>query len=1678
MLSIKYFPIVKNMNKQYGGYIKLKHEQIDYILKKINIKFFLEILNYDNVNQEQYDSIGRTFLSDLQYANFKNKLIGQQKKFNEEQKKLDEAQKANLSEDQIKLNEVKKKLDEEQKKLNEEIKLNQKANLNEEQKAYFREIQKKLNEEKKKLNEEQKKLNETQELNFNGEQKVNFSEEQTKLVKKQKEKYEKKIDDIYKNAYRETREKIQSIYDNNTEMFDDIYDHYNNNKILSYENKNKLLNTMLRLDISLFHEKIMRFIKEMYENNKTTIYPPIFFFYEGKYSPDDTIIVVDQDNNLLFRQGDDIENTKQYQFNVNKFELIEKKYEKTNKFDFLNLGLCHNTDVSIISIQSFYSQIREILRQITTHNIVNENEQKFVNKEILLPNTKKFIDKIYNSKSHEFTKKNSLIYSFIFTNNVGILLRLIDDCFNDTLKFFTVKEVTDVLHNDTISTVLPTELLFEKLSDRLNALTKAYNYFNMTDMYDNLVDNTIEQPEQSTMIDFLHTLRIFILDIFNFNYEMSKIINKSDKIVKMILIGYIVHVIREKQNINIDKINTINSFVAYEQFDDIDVMIDIKHKFINWLNKRSENRQSYLLLNEFDVEFIDETSQIKYVYHSCGETATLNFLNYLFVGDDKDGKFKVPVNVSSKLKKFYDDYPTMKKMKEQEREVIEKWSKLIGKISDITYHKNVFEIKPNAENVLKLYNHLLSIQTENSNQNMDDKNYYVNQIKQLAKILNPSVKTDIIEDELYDCLSFDEYIFRMGTKHAQIDTMLISSNNDVEIENIFRILVNIPQDIVDKTIYLGAIDDVLYNKNILNESLIDKFNENPKYIGHVIRYAPFYTLELILKTGKIKSNIIYDVLNDFFSLEVTSDLFGEIIQLFLNVFGSSTEHMKAILNAFGDFVFDIHSSESKNEKIRQFATLFDVQSNKKVYEWLLKTIDKPIYISYLLNYDNIDYLIELFDKKQTNFITEFEKYMYEIVLALSGNKNYHKLLNKLIEIQEFSFSTIGDLVFKKKSSKIYNLDIIFDIFFEKVKNYKYNSDINEFVKKYNNNHFMLADPTDVTFGDPTIENAQHLVTKYFNKLNDDDFNILMKNVDERIKFAINIGRKNIYDIIDNEKNLDNQIDGIINDDFVTRINVDILQTLVKKNKSLIVKFMYNTDFDTFKRLFDIVKQDDNIVIKIIDEYIDNFMDSMNKSYPYDYKTHIIVVGQNLQPYDNLLIQSKHSDKHFIFSLLTGRKNIDITTNKKEIIKFIDQIVFLIDNTNNINLMNIINDNEIVLTTDILTKILLSEYHNIRTYIMTNNDKLFFDKYFSQCFDIFIKEYDSFYDEKNQNERLYKYNKIIESKKLLTKNDKNNIIKYISNSTNPVYNACVFGDPYLIYVNLKSANEKNIMSELDTFEKRNKLIDILSDSFEKIDGKNETIFIDILITIFGINNLFNRYIDKSIEYESDDKYIDIVKQLFKYIYKKNKNYDIVIQFMSHKLLELFNDKNSDKINHLLHPIREINDNNAITQIMINTFVTIVNKIRSNNIIDSLFYKKVDELIEELCIRNFIDADVYQKIRNYYITVHEYRPYDRNNEELCISEDEFEDIKYLLEEKDIISDKKLDDETFSILSNTLNNRTDIALLQNIYAEINKVFDIDNNKIYSTLINSVILSLGGKDDNYNLSPIDPIVDTLKCV
>jgi hypothetical protein len=331
--------------------------------------------------------------------------------------------------------------------------------------------------------------------------------------------------------------------------------------------------------------------------------------------------------------------------------VINRKLKNT---EFTIYDIYHNKDNIMKSIEN--------ILYISKFDLDNENTIE------ILPNSIKFLKHIVNTKTDRFnfTNKNNMIYAFI-ENDIFLFMDIIKDILNKDndniilektipLNKLIKENVLDINNSESSEKYLFNEIeknfqineyLYNKINKNTNLfnLIENYNKYYLYNIKNDLIMKYLLKNPYFILYDLLKKLNAFLSNMISFRNDLELINNivhqissfnispeyTSDynKYINMIIYMYIFHVIRKDSRLKINKIDVIDLITSptYEN-----TGYEFSSLLTNWMFNKSTIKDNYQLINEFDVEI--KLSNKVYTFHTCGESATLNLLNYLLLDDN------------------------------------------------------------------------------------------------------------------------------------------------------------------------------------------------------------------------------------------------------------------------------------------------------------------------------------------------------------------------------------------------------------------------------------------------------------------------------------------------------------------------------------------------------------------------------------------------------------------------------------------------------------------------------------------------------------------------------------------------------------------------------------------------------------------------------------------------------------------------------------------------------------------------------------------------------------------------------------------------------------------------------------------------------------------------------------
>jgi hypothetical protein len=187
-------------------------------------------------------------------------------------------------------------------------------------------------------------------------------------------------------------------------------------------------------------------------------------------------------------------------------------------------------------------------------------------------------------------------------------------------------DIPNVLPNESKISLSINGYLYDKFKDNLKHIIKSYNYVRLTRFNNEYKNKKLSKSIARTINDFFSKLSKFMIDAIRFkNTLINKFkINEKQSINVIIfsILNYITHIIRNDKNINFSKIQLLDQLINYNREDIQEDNIPIDTKFFEkWINN--------ILIAEYDISM--KLNEKTYKFHSCGESLTLNIMNYVLL---------------------------------------------------------------------------------------------------------------------------------------------------------------------------------------------------------------------------------------------------------------------------------------------------------------------------------------------------------------------------------------------------------------------------------------------------------------------------------------------------------------------------------------------------------------------------------------------------------------------------------------------------------------------------------------------------------------------------------------------------------------------------------------------------------------------------------------------------------------------------------------------------------------------------------------------------------------------------------------------------------------------------------------------------------------------------------------
>ena len=599
---------------------------------------------------------------------------------------------------------------------------------------------------------------------------------------------------------------LNDINKQNEKLFNDIYNHCKK-KSLSSDAKMQVVRDLA----VIFKDK---FWKRIFLEDEVSDFRSIFDYYSiiPSFKKTDNFVIVDAKNYILDSHGEANMETKFFEFDRMSFSLtkvydvkrIEEFIRRTKKDPLLDNRKIITTNFYMHDMHTLYDDALTNIKYLFRLSLVSEKDKEITGDiHHLLPGCIGFLGKIFNFNRGEYTNKNNLIYAFLFTNTIGILFDLMTIFLADeNAKDIPDHEMHVGMRMDDVpdGSLMIDKIIFGQLHacHELPSLLRAYNYYCLLKVDGKIdMDNGVKFDVYRNMRNFVSDLKDILMSAVKFKNEIILFIHDEtfrkdpSDLIKIYVIMYILYVIREKSNLHINVKQVIDTLTMGQQLREPENTEYDKVIFTNWIYRRSETKIEFTLLPEFVLVFD------KHKFNSCGETMTLNLMNYILL---KDNEFVVPEDAHPDLLKFYAKYPDMKIMRGKMEEVTNDWAELISnKNPNVKYVEPKYncELIPTGENVFALYRYFFpSIKIENKD---------IAGICDIIKIIDPAVKTRTDETILH----VDDLHVFFSLKHGE----MVKKNDYKDEEynfgenNIFeKFKVLFIFDIYDKLLFFERFD--------------------------------------------------------------------------------------------------------------------------------------------------------------------------------------------------------------------------------------------------------------------------------------------------------------------------------------------------------------------------------------------------------------------------------------------------------------------------------------------------------------------------------------------------------------------------------------------------------------------------------------------------------------------------------------------------------------------------------------------------------------------------------------------------------------------------------------------------------------------------------------------------------
>lgn len=1080
------------------------------------------------------------------------------------------------------------------------------------------------------------------------------------------QKYVKNKSD-YKRAYATLnmhKKTMTDMYGKSPLIFDEIYNHLDSTHIVSSARKKEIMRELASIFGATFWKKIS-------DIDRDTLVKSIFVFYQNDLTlvESDTLMIVDPKNYILYRNGnvDQPSITKYFEFDSENF--VTTKIDDINRINKLigynkrgfivSIKKIYTSDISLYDISTVYSYMTEAIRNLNMLNNVSDEEKLLIKIPNLLPNTVKFLETLFNIRRGEFTNRNSVIYSMIFTDNLHMLLSLISNVLADRFDIntsannVTIEELLPTINpslvNDLDKTIYdPLLSMSKKLTvdkklftlvnenEMLGSLIRAFNYFNLVTLANKIDMDTVKRDPLNMIYTFLSELKIFLVLIRKFKDELLSFIQKIEPnvykkpndLVKIFVLVYIIHIVREKSNIHISKVRTIDSLVNVQRdMDKISDKLYTQHiaitKWIEGNSLTTVNRPTYKRVREYS------TKVGKDVFNSCGESMTLNFMNYILL-DPITGLFKIPHTTSNKLREYYSTRRTISDVMNMEKNSVTEWAVLISNINNIEYNRYNCELIPSATNVLKLFTTLIPGLSNVSSAGMAG-------LKEFVKSIDPTIKVQIARDKIFDILVINDYCVKFNRGHGMMDVYIDPENPEnpenlhneisdryiresiIGCQTVLLSLVQAPTNIIDRLIYLDRLD-ILQTQDVMNV-----INTKTDHFKYALTNALFKTINTIM-------------FNDFSDSALMSVLIEHIVvnpsdenlKIFFNDVLEKSKNNKAYIGAIYRYIQD-NITKSDTDPI--VSKLID----------FIKTVDPSIYVDTILaNPAPIKTAIML--NESNTFIKQLISNPKSHI-ELSNEQQYDNLMSSVI--QNDNKELFDDMISTPYLTipRIHHIASITPIGLklqDNNSNYDYvEKALDQYLSLYLSETEMgtailsLIESINNTDKDSSIYKN---IKTYIKSLSDDRYSTILPISSDPLLTSIKMDRSNVLELF-NDPNIVNEI---TNRNSVEQILSFLINTHNKNTQPIISKLISTNSIDSamIMKYVPIVKTQ-----SIINLLLNSIKDKDNKTISELMVSQVLYDHPNKVSYSNnsysisknkyVVTYFSHRDKKYVDDLLNN-----------------------------------------------------------------------------------------------------------------------------------------------------------------------------------------------------------------------------------------------------------------------------------------------------------------------------------------------------------------------------------------------------------------------------------------------------------